>query len=121
MAKKLRSLGGKSYRQSGNKKPDMSQIMKQASKAQEEMKKIEEEFETKTFEATSGGGAVKIVMTGGHRIESLEFDDDLLEEKEDLKDMITAALNQVIETIEKEKEESMNSITGGLGLPDLGF
>ncbi len=121
MAKKLRSLGGKSYRQASGKKPDMNEIMKQATKAQEEMKKIEEEFALKKFEATSGGGAVKIIMTGDHRIETLDFDDDLLEEKEDLKDMITAALNQVIETIEKEKEESMNSITGGLGLPDLGF
>ncbi|HPE69580.1 MAG TPA: YbaB/EbfC family nucleoid-associated protein [Thermotogota bacterium] len=121
MAKKMRSFGGKSFRNPATKKPGMDQLLRQAELAQQKMDAFEEEFATRQFEASAGGGAIKIQIQGDFRILDLEYDNDLLEEPDDFKDLLTAALNQAIETVKTTKDQEMEQITGGMGLPDLGI
>ncbi|HOO31639.1 MAG TPA: YbaB/EbfC family nucleoid-associated protein [Thermotogota bacterium] len=123
MAKKMRSFGGKSLGKpaAGNQKPKMNQILQQAQQAQEEFQKKEDEFKAREFDFSVGGGALTIKMSGEHKLLNIEFDEDLLEEIDDFKDLIMAAVNQGVEDIEKQKEEYMGSIGASMGLPDLGF
>jgi DNA-binding YbaB/EbfC family protein len=123
VAKKMRSLGGKSLRKpsAGNQKPKMNQLLQQAQKAQEEFQKKEDDFKTKEFEFSVGGGALTVKMAGDHKLLNIDFDDDLLEEVDDFKDLMIAAINQGVEEIEKKKETFMGDIGSSLGLPDLGF
>ena len=70
--------------------------MKQAKKLQEQMAKLEEEIKEKTVEATSGGGVVKVVVSGDQELKEIQIDPELLdpEELDMLQDLIMAAVNE---------------------------
>ncbi|KLO21818.1 DNA-binding protein [Marinitoga sp. 1197] len=125
MAKKIRGLGGRSLKGSGGKKNDIMKLMQEAQKTQElmeqEMKKFENELSLKDFEATSGGGVVKVIVSGDLRIKDIEVSDELEDEEfEIIKDMIIAAANEALEKAKKFKEEETEKISqkylGGLNL-----
>jgi len=118
----MRSFGGKSFRKSsGSSQPKMNQLVQKAKEAQEELQKKEGEFKEQEFEFSVGGGALSIKMKGDNTLSSIDFDDELLEEPDDFKDLIIAAVNQGIEEVEKKREEYMGDLGGNLGLGDLGF
>ena len=99
--------------------PNMANLMKQAQKMQQEMQKMQEEILNMTFDATSGGGAVKVTAGGDKRIKSLEIDPELLnaDDAEILADMIIVAVNEAIEKSDCEAQNKMGSINGGMGFP----
>ena len=117
MAKKMRSFGGKSYRNPSSKGQNMHDLLKQANEAQSQMQALEEEFDQRVFEFSSGGGAVKIVMKGNLRVEDLTMEPELAEDAEMLKDLLMAAFNQGVEEIQRARNEAMEQITGGLNMP----
>ncbi len=119
----MRSFGGKSFRKptGGSGQPKMNQLIQKAQQAQEELQKKEEEFKEKEFEFSVGGGALTVKMKGDNTLASIDFDDELLEEPDDFKDLIIAAINQGVEEVAKKKEEYMGDLGGDLGLGDLGF
>ena len=92
-------------------------MIKKAQKMQEEMLKLQAEQEEKTYEATSGGGAVKAVVSGKHELVSLELQPDAVdpEDVEMLSDMIVAAVNEAMRKADSAMSESMAKFTGGLG------
>jgi len=96
---------------------DMNNLMKQAQKMQEEMKKAQAELAQKTFEITVGGGAIKIVMDGQKLLRSIEIAEELLSatEKEMLQDLIMSAINEGVRQAEEAAATSINKLTGGLG------
>ena len=97
-------------------KPNMSQIMKQAQKMQEEMQKAQENLESISVEATSGGGMVKVVANCKFRILSLSIEPEVYDEedKEMIEDLIIAAVNQAIENAQERANEEMQKVTGGM-------
>ena len=119
----MRSFGGKSFRKptGGSGQPKMNQLIQKAQQAQEELQKKEEEFKEKEFEFSVGGGALTVKMKGDNTLASIDFDDELIEEPDDFKDLIIAAINQGVEEVAKKKEEYMGDLGGDLGLGDLGF
>ena len=122
MAKKMRSFGGKSFRKpTGSGQPKMNQLVQKAKEAQEELQKKEEEFMKLEFEFSVGGGALTIKMKGDNTLSAIDFDDELLEEPDDFKDLIIAAFNQGVDEVVKKREEYMGDLGGNLGLGDLGF
>lgn len=99
----------------------MDALLKQAQQMQEQLLKAQEEFATKTFEVTAGGGMVKVTATGNQRLTSIAIDPEAVDpdDVEMLQDLIVAAVNETLEKIQKEQSEMMGPLTGGLQLPGL--
>lgn len=97
----------------------MGKMLKQVQKMQNEMLKVQEELNTRTLETTSGGGAVRCVVSGGRELKELVLDPSLLQEDdvEMLQDLIIAAVNEAMRAAEKMVNDEMGKITGGMGLP----
>ena len=104
-----------------NTNKNMNSVIKQAQKMQEEMERVQGELEEKSVEATSGGGAVKVVVSGKKEIVSLKIDKDAVdpEDVETLEDMITVAVNDAIGKADEMMAEGMSAVTGGLNIPGL--
>ncbi len=96
-------------------KGGLGNIMKQAQKMQAEMMKAQEELANMEVTGESGGGLVKVVMTGRHEIKRVSIDDSLLEDDKDmLEDLIAAAMNDAVHKIETVSKEKMSGLTSGL-------
>ena len=98
-------------------------LMKQAKKMQEDALRVQEELKQKKVETTAGGGVVKVVASGDGLINSIEIKPEVVdpEDVEMLQDLILSAVNQAIEKVAEMTKEEMAKITGGLGLPGMGF
>lgn len=96
---------------------NMQGMMKQMQKMQADMEKMQKELEETNYEATSGGGAVKAVVSGEKLVQSIEVDPDMLKEEdaEIICDMISAAVNEALNKASSDANSKMGSLTGGLG------
>jgi hypothetical protein len=94
-------------------------LAQQLQKMQAEMMKAQEALEDEIIEVTSGGGAVKIVITGHQRVRSIMIDPEVLSgaDAEMLQDMLVAAVNQAIEQSQTLAASRLESVTGGMNLP----
>ena len=94
-------------------------MMKQVQKMQQDMMKMQQELETKTYTAAAGGGAVSATVTGKRVVQSIAIDPDAVDpdDVEMLQDMIVAAVNEALRAAESDSASSMQQLTGGLGLP----
>ena len=101
---------------------NMNAMMKQAQKMQMELARAQEEIQDMTFEASAGGGMVKAVAKGDNTLVSLTIDPEAVdpEDIEMLEDLIAAAVNSAVAAVDKESEEEMAKMTGGLNIPGLG-
>ena len=100
---------------------NMNNLMKQAQKMQKQMMEKQEELQAKTLEMTSGGGAVKVVITGKKEIQELKINPDVVDpdDVEMLQDLLIAAVNEGMRQVDAVVEQEMSKITGGLGIPGL--
>ncbi|MDA1342798.1 MAG: YbaB/EbfC family nucleoid-associated protein [Methyloglobulus sp.] len=99
----------------------LGNIMQQAQKMQEELKKAQQELEMMQVTGQSGGGLVTIIMTGKREARKVTIDPSLVgEDKDMLEDMVAAAINDAVNKVGKMKKERMSKITAGLPIP-LGF
>jgi hypothetical protein len=100
-------------------KPNIQNMMKQAQRMQAEMARVQEELKNERVEASVGGGAVKVVMTGELVVESVAIDPSALDPDESafLEDMIAAAVNEAVRQAQDLASRKMQAVTGGLGLP----
>jgi hypothetical protein len=96
-------------------------FLKQAQQMQARLAKVQEELETETVAATSGGGAVKVVATGKQTIESIVIDPSAVdpEDVEILQDMVLAAVNDALAKSQELVQERIGAITGGMKLPGM--
>ena len=96
-------------------------MMKQAQKMQQEMLRMQEEMENKTYSATSGGGMVTAEVNGKHEVVSLTVKPEAVDpdDVEMLQDMIMAAVNEAMRTADAEAANNMSRLTGGLNLGGL--
>ena len=97
------------------------QMMKQAQKMQQEMLRMQEEQEKKTFTAKSGGGMVTASVNGKHELVELTIDPEAVDpdDVEMLQDMVIAAVNEAMRTADAEAASNMSRLTGGLNLGGL--
>ncbi|HEX2938740.1 MAG TPA: YbaB/EbfC family nucleoid-associated protein [Ruminiclostridium sp.] len=100
---------------------NMNSMIKQAQKMQEEMGKVQQELEEKVYDVTSGGGAVKVTITGKREIKDIELKPEVVDpdDIEMLQDMIVAAVNEAIRKVNDVSEEEMSKVTSGLNMPGL--
>ena len=96
-------------------------MIKQAQKMQQDMLKMQEEMESKEYDATAGGGMVKAVVNGRHEVLSLTINPEAVdpEDVEMLQDTILAAVNEAMRKAEAEAAQNMSKLTGGLNLGGL--
>jgi len=96
-------------------------IMKQAKKIQEKMAQMQAELETKTVEASAGGGMVAVVVNGKFEILSLKVDKEVVnpEDVEMLQDLIIAAVNEGVRKAQEMTASEMSKITGGFNIPGM--
>ena len=100
---------------------NLQQLARQAQKMQEQMETVTAELEEKEYTATSGGDAVKAVVTGKMEVKSIEIKPEVIDpdDAEMLGDLVTAAVNEALRAAAQEKEERMTSISGGMNIPGL--
>ena len=96
-------------------------MMKQAQKLQQEMLRMQQEMETKTYTATSGGGMVSASVNGKHELLDLKINPDAVDpdDVEMLQDMVIAAVNEAMRTADAEAASNMSRLTGGMNLGGL--
>ena len=96
-------------------------MMKQAQKMQQEMLRMQEEMETKTWSAAAGGGMVTATVNGKHEVVDLKINPEAVDpdDVEMLQDMIIAAVNEAMRTADAEAAQNMSRLTGGMNLGGL--
>ena len=102
---------------------NMSNLMKQAQRMQKQMEEKTKEIEEKVWEASAGGGAVKVKVSGKKEVISVELSEEVVDpdDIEMLQDLIIAATNEALRMMEDDSAEVMSQITGGLGGLGGGF
>jgi len=96
----------------------LGNIMQQAQKMQEDVKKAQDELAAMQTQGESGGGLVSIIMTGNREVRKVTIDDSLLaDDKDMLEDLVAAAINDAVHKVSKMKKEKMSEITSGMPLP----
>ena len=96
-------------------------MMKQAQKMQQEMLRMQEEMENKTFSATTGGGMVTATVNGKHEVLDLKINPEAVDpdDVEMLQDMVIAAVNEAMSAADTDSAQNMSRLTGGLNLGGL--
>lgn len=100
---------------------NIGQIAKMAQQMQTQMAQAQQELAETTLEATAGGGAVRVVISGAQEIRSIEIDPSAIDpaEAEMLQDLVMSAVNEAIGRSKELERERMGSIAGGMGLPGM--
>ncbi|MRG87923.1 YbaB/EbfC family nucleoid-associated protein [Salinibacillus xinjiangensis] len=98
---------------------NMNNMMKQMQKMQKKMMQAQEELHERSFEATSGGGMVKVVANGKKEIVDIEIKEEAVDpdDVEMLQDLVLAAVNDVIKQVEDETNQTMGQFTKGMNIP----
>jgi DNA-binding YbaB/EbfC family protein len=96
-------------------------MMKQAQKMQQEMLRMQEEMENKTYTAKAGGGMVSATVNGKHEVVDLQINPEAVDpdDVEMLQDMVIAAVNEAMRTADAEAANNMSRLTGGMNLGGL--
>ncbi len=93
-------------------------MMQQMQKMQESMKNMQSELKTVQVIGESGAGMVKVFMDGRSIVNNIDIDENILkEEKKVLEELITAAVNDAIRKVEEAKQNKMQNLMSGFGLP----
>lgn len=100
---------------------NMQSMIKQAQKMQEDMERVQSELAEEVTEVTAGGGAVKIEIKGTREILSIKLQEDVVDpdDIETLEDLIVAAVNEAIKTVDTKSQEAMSKVTAGINVPGL--
>ena len=100
---------------------NMQAMVRQAQKMQEEMQEKQAELFEKEYDISAGGGAVALKINGKKEVLSLTISPEVIDpdDAETLQDLIVAAVNEGIKTVEGEAEKVMSGITGGMNIPGM--
>lgn len=92
-------------------------MLQQVQKMQSRVAKVQAQLEQEQVEATAGGGAVKVVVTGQQHVVSVTVEPDAAADVEMLQDLVVAAVNEALERSRQLAADRMQEVTAGLGLP----
>lgn len=100
---------------------NMQGMIRQAQKMQEQMTALQEELDAKEYEIKAGGGAVTVKMNGKKEVLGLELKPEIVDpdDIEMLTDVIVAAFNEAIRTVEETNATEMSKVTGGMNIPGM--
>ena len=97
---------------------NMNQFVKQAQALQANMQKAQAEIANLEVTGESGGGMVKVVMTGRHEVKRVQIEPSIMgDDREMLEDLIAAAINDAVHRLESASQAKLSAAMGGLSLP----
>lgn len=96
-------------------------MMKQAKIMQQKLAEIQKELKEMEFEASAGGGAVKVKINGEQEVLEIKINREMVgsDDMEMVEDMVMVAVNDAIKQSRNEAKNKMAALTGGLGIPGL--
>jgi hypothetical protein len=93
-------------------------MMKQAEALQRNMQKAQEEIARLEVIGESGGGMVKVTMTGKHEVRRVQIEPAVIgDDREMLEDLVAAAINDAVRRVESESQQRMSAAMAGMRLP----
>jgi nucleoid-associated protein EbfC len=95
----------------------LGDMMKQAKAMQGNMEKMQEEMTSLEVTGQSGGGLVSVVLNGKYAAKKVSIDDTVIDDKEMLEDLVTAAINDAVQKVEKTTQEKYSDAMSGVSLP----
>ncbi len=93
---------------------NMQKMMQQAQQMQD---KLQKEIGQIRVEASTGGGMVTVKMNGHKHVLAVSIDQDAMEDREMLEDMVRGAMNEAAKRVDEESQAKMGGMLGGMGLP----
>ena len=99
----------------------MNDLLRQANLMQSKLAKLQSEMADKSFEASSGGGMVKVSVTGRQELKSITIEPKALEggDVEMLQDLVLTAVNEAVRIGRATMDREVSAITGGIKLPGI--
>ena len=96
---------------------NINQLMKEAKKMQADLEKSQEELQSRDFEATAGGGAISVKVSGSKEIKSINISKDVVDpdDVEMLQDLIITCVNEALRKVDSAQTASM----GKFNLPGM--
>jgi len=96
----------------------LGQLMQQAQRMQEDLKRAQEELANLEVTGQSGGGLVSVTMNGRHEVRRVSIDRKLFaDDPEMAEDLVAAAFNDAVNKVAAASQQRMSEVTGGMGLP----
>ena len=104
----------------GYGRPDPQAMMRQVQKMQDEIRAKQDELEAREY--TASGEMVTVTMTGKHEVTAIKIKPEAVDpdDLEMLEDLIAAAVNSAVAAVDKDSDEEMAKMTGGMNIPGLG-
>ena len=96
---------------------NIAQMMQQAQRMQDNLKRAQEELAQLEVTGAAGGGVVSVTITGKFEARRVHIDPSVLADAEMLEDLVTAALNDAVNKVNTESEKRMSAATAGMPLP----
>jgi nucleoid-associated protein EbfC len=97
---------------------NIGNMMKQAQAMQANMQKVQAEIANLEVSGESGGGMVKVLMTGKHEVKRVTIEPAVAgEDREMLEDLVAAAINDAVHKVEAQVSQKMAAVTAGMQLP----
>jgi len=97
---------------------NMNQFVKQAQALQANMQKAQAEIASMEVTGESGGGMVKVQMTGRHEVKRVQIEPSVIgEDREMLEDLVAAAINDAVHRLEAASQAKLSAAMGGMSLP----
>lgn len=93
-------------------------MMAKLAQMQQQLAKAQADLAEQRAEGSSGGGAVHVVLTGGMKVDSLKIDKEVVDpgDVEMLEDLLTAALNEVLQKVQALQMGQLAGLAGSLGI-----
>jgi len=96
----------------------MAQLMQQAQKMQENLKRAQEELAKLEVTGQAGGGVVSVLMNGRHEVRRVSIDRKLFaDDPEMAEDLVAAAINDAVNKVAEASQRQMSDVAGGMNLP----
>ena len=96
---------------------NIAQMMQQAQRMQENLKRAQEELAGLEVTGNAGGGMVSVTLSGRMEARKVRIEPSALADGEMLEDLIAAAINDAVNKANAESEKRMSAATAGLPLP----
>lgn len=96
---------------------NIAQLMQQAQRMQDNLKKAQEELAGLEITGQAGGGMVKVTLTGRMECRAVRIDPSVLGDAEMLEDLVTAAMNDAVNKANEESQKRMSAATAGMPVP----
>ena len=96
----------------------IGQLMQQAQRMQEDMKRAQEEIAKLEVTGSAGGGVVSVTMSGAHEVRKVSIDrQTFADDPEIAEDLVAAAINDAVNKVAQASRDKMGGVTAGMSLP----